>query len=133
MTEELNVLQEIGLSFSQIENPELSFEDYWESSEYEGDYSYIVNEIIATDYDKDWRIKSYPLEVKWAKDNGFKFHEGETGGDGSGEYCYAIFSWKGKTYKIEFSYYSHYGNNFDDVESTIKEVRPVEKLVTVWE
>lgn len=129
----MNVLQEIGLSYTQLDYPELTFEDYWDSSEHEGDYSYVVNEIIAIDYSSDWKKRAYPDEVKWAEDNGFKYIEGDTGGEGSGSYCYVIFSWKGRTYKIEFSYYSYEGNNFDDVEETIKEVKPVEKLITVWE
>lgn len=129
----MNVLQEIGYSFTKLENPDLTFDEYWDSDEYEGSYSFVVNEIIAIEYDTDWRRKNYPDELKWSQDNGFKFIEGETGYEGSGEYCYVIFSWKDKVYKIEFSYYSHYGNNFEDVESTIREVKPVERVVTVYE
>lgn len=133
MSEELNVLQEIGYSYTKLEYPDLTVEGYFDSGEYKSDYSYIVNEIIAIDYFSDWRLKSYLEDSKWAKDNGFKYLEGDTGGEGMGEYCYAIFSWKDKVYKIEFSYYSYHGNDFDDVERTIKEVRPVEKLVTIYE
>ncbi len=130
----MNVLQEIGLSYTRMENdnPELTLEDYWENSDYEGDYSYVVNEII------EWygMLDNKYGDIKdkaWAKENNLKFIEGETGGESSGEYCYAIFSWKEKVYKIEFSYYSYHGNDFDGVEDTIREVKPVEKLVTVYE
>ena len=129
----MNVLQEIGYSFTKLENPELTFEEYWESDEYEGSYDFIAHEIIEPDYHSEWRLESYPEEAKWAKENNLQCFDQEGGGEGGSEYCYMIFSWKDKVYKIEYSYYSHYGHNFEDVESTIREVKPVEKVVTVYE
>ena len=53
------------------------------------------------------------------------------GGEGGSEYCYCIFSHKGVHYKAEFGYYSYHGYDFDDLTVTI--VKPVEKVVTVYE
>ena len=64
---------------------------------------------------------------------GYEWIEGDIGGEGEGEYCYGIFKLQDKIYKAEWSYYSYNGCDYDDIESTLKEVKPVEKMVTVYE
>lgn len=59
--------------------------------------------------------------------------EGDYGGEGEGEYCYGVISFMGKYYKAEWTYYSYNGREYDDIENTIKEVAPVERLVTFYE
>lgn len=61
----------------------------------------------------------------------FEMIESDSGREGHGEYCSSIFKWKGKIYKFEYSYYSHYGLSFDN--ATLTEVKPVQKIVTVYE
>ena len=129
--QELNVLEQIGYSYARLKEP-ITFEEWKDQDDYSS-YSYIVNEILSTNYNSEWWLENYPQESKWANENGLNHIEGDSGGEGCGEYCYMIFSWQGKTYKIEYSYYSYNGNNFDDVEDTIREVKPVEKLVIVYE
>ncbi len=59
--------------------------------------------------------------------------ETEGGGEGGAEYCYGVFKLDGKSYKAEWSYYSYEGCNFDEIFDTLKEVKPVEKIITVYE
>lgn len=56
-------------------------------------------------------------------------------GEGSGEYCWGVIRFKGKHYKAEWTYYSYHGCEYEDIIiiSTIREVKPVEKLITVYE
>jgi hypothetical protein len=53
------------------------------------------------------------------------------GDEGDGEYAYIVFRYKDKFYKLEYSYYSYVGRDFDC--ATFSEVTPVEKLMTVYE
>lgn len=64
---------------------------------------------------------------------GYKYLDGDTSGEGGGEYCYGVFELKGKTYKAEYAYYSHNGHEYDGIEDTLREVTPVQKTITVWE
>ena len=64
---------------------------------------------------------------------GLKILDGETGGEGEAEYCYVVFSYEGKIYKAEFSYYSHEGCDYDNFAESIREVTPSQKTVTVYE
>jgi hypothetical protein len=66
-------------------------------------------------------------------ENVFQFIEGESGGEGEAEYCYAVFSYEGKAYKAEFSYYSYQGCDYDNFADSIREVTPKQKTVTVYE
>lgn len=59
--------------------------------------------------------------------------EQEGGGEGGGEYCYGVFKLKGKFYKAEYSYFSYAGHDYDGISRTLKEVRPVEKTIVVYE
>ena len=68
-----------------------------------------------------------------AKEWDYELLEQEGGGEGNGEYAYGVFRLKGVVYKAEWSYYSYSGSDYDGIEDTLKIVKPVEKLVTVWE
>lgn len=65
------------------------------------------------------------------KKYGVEFIEQEGGGEGGGEYCYTVFKIKDTLYKVEYSYYSHEGFNFDYMD--FKEVKPVQRMVTFYE
>lgn len=54
-------------------------------------------------------------------------------GEGGSEYCYGVFKLDDKIYKAEYSYYSYHGNEYDDIAYSLREVRPVEKTITVYE
>jgi len=64
---------------------------------------------------------------------GYVHLEQEGGGEGGAEYCYGVFSLGGKTYKAEYSYYSYHGHDYDYILSTLREVKPVQKVITVYE
>lgn len=63
----------------------------------------------------------------------YKHLQQEGGGEGGSEYCYGIFSLKGKVYKAEYQYYSHNGHKTDEIIDSLQEVKAVEKTVTVYE
>ena len=67
----------------------------------------------------------------WSHED-FKHLEQEGGGEGGAEYCYTVWSWKDKIYKMEYSYMSHCVHDFDEAMNTIREVKEVEKLVKVY-
>jgi hypothetical protein len=59
--------------------------------------------------------------------------EQEGGGEGGAEYCYGVFRLGDKIYRASYSYYSHNGHEWDGITSTLKEVKPVEKTITVYQ
>lgn len=59
--------------------------------------------------------------------------EQEGGGEGGSEYCHGVFKLKGKIYKAEYSYYSYDGHDYNGIYDTLKEVKPVEKTIIVYE
>lgn len=63
----------------------------------------------------------------------YQYLEQDGGGEGGSEYCYGVFKINDTIYKAEYSYYSHYGHEYDDITSTLREVKPVEKTITVYE
>tara|TARA_R110000782_G_scaffold75562_7_gene150777 strand:+ start:14656 stop:14985 length:330 start_codon:yes stop_codon:yes gene_type:complete len=63
---------------------------------------------------------------------GYKLIHGDFGGEGEGEYCYAVIAFEGKFYKGEYSYYSYNGCDFDGLANSIKEVVPKEVTKTVY-
>lgn len=56
----------------------------------------------------------------------------ETSSDEVGESCYAIFKWKGKFYRVNYSYQSHYGINYYGDGSDVYEVHPKKVEVTKY-
>lgn len=63
---------------------------------------------------------------------GYAFMEGDTGGEGEGEYCYGVIRFQGKFYQAEWSYYSYNGCEYDGICDTIKEVVPKQVMVTQY-
>lgn len=57
--------------------------------------------------------------------------EQEGGGEGGGEYCYAVIQVGDKFYKIEYSYHSYSGYDYDDAD--VLEVVPTQRMVTFYE
>lgn len=83
-------------------------------------------------YDGDYN--NYQKRVSDLSDKyGYEHLQQEGGGEGGSEGCYGVFKLGGKIYRAEYSYYSHYGCDYDDILSTLKEVEPVEKTITVYE
>lgn len=71
--------------------------------------------------------------ITYGKDdlaNGIEFVYQE-GGEGEGEHAEAVFKINDDTYKATWSYFSHYGADYDYLE--VDEVKPVKKMVTVYE
>lgn len=93
----------------------------------------IVEEIFEAYNEKD---PSYPLEYAEELEEindleGFEFIEQEGGGEGGAEDCHMVFKWKEKFYRLEYSYYSYHGTDFDG--AIMYEVTPTQKMVTVYE
>ena len=84
------------------------------------------------EYEGDWdnhRRKGDKMVEDWK----YKHLDQDGGGEGGGEYCYGVFELKGKVYRAEYSYYSYNGHDYDDILRTLKEVKPVQKTITVYE
>ena len=56
----------------------------------------------------------------------------DEGGEGGSEDCYAVFSWKGRYYRVDYNYYSYVGYENLEMEN-IYEVFPKERVVTFYE
>lgn len=77
---------------------------------------------------------NYKENVKTFKEKyGYAHLQQEGGGEGGSEYCFGVFALGGKVYRAEYSYYSYNGHEYDYIESTLKEVQPVQKTITVYE
>lgn len=76
-------------------------------------------------------IRSFSNE--FFEDKDYEAMESEGGGEGEGEYCYGVIRLGNKFYKAEWAYYSYNGCEYDYIEDTIKEVKPVEKTITIYE
>ena len=57
----------------------------------------------------------------------------EGGGEGGAEDCYGVFRLGDRIFKAHYSYQSYNGHDYDDIQETVREVKPVEKTVTVYE
>ena len=95
----------------------------------------IRDEIIQAynETDPDWPLEEgswYDFE-ELGDFNDFGIIEQEGGGEGGAEDCTLVFMWKDKYYRLNYSYYSYHGYDFDD--AMLYEVTPVEKVVTVYE
>lgn len=55
------------------------------------------------------------------------------GGEGGSEYCFGVFKLNGKIYRADYSYYSYSGDEYASIVETLREVKPVEKTITVYE
>jgi len=62
----------------------------------------------------------------------YKHIEQEGGGEGGAEDCHTVFKVKGKFFRVDYSYYSHYGSNYDNIVNSLTEVFPKEVTVTVY-
>ena len=83
-------------------------------------------------YNGDWdeyRARTEALKEEF----GYEHLDQEGGGEGGSEYCYGVFKLKGKIYRAEYSYYSYNGHEYDGITGTLREVKPVEKTITVYE
>lgn len=85
----------------------------------------------------EWKLdrKMPPWEDQWViltrEELGFTVVKQQRGEEGGPRDCYCIFEWKGKTYRVVYSYSSYDGCSYCGAEPV--EVKPVEKTVTVYE
>lgn len=112
----------------------------------EGDISYRNADLKYPEQgDRKWIDESWQKEYREYVDAQRKYEtdffskygyvhlEQEGGEEGGGEYCHGVFSLGGKTYKAEYSYYSYHGHDYDCILDTLREVKPVQKVITVYE
>ena len=62
--------------------------------------------------------------------SGVEFIESDGGG---GDYYCGIIKIDGLYFKAEWSYYSYSGSEYDYIKDTVKQVFPVQKMVTLYE
>ena len=67
------------------------------------------------------------------KEFNYELLQHEEPDDGDEGVCFSVFRLKDKIMKVEFTYYSHDGYNYDDVLYTLREVKPKTATVTVYE
>lgn len=109
--------------------------------EFTNDYPlYSLSRTDKVEYDRQYELyinerdTSYQSHVDNIREQlGYEHLDQEGGGEGGSEYCYGVFKLKGKVYRAEYSYYSYHGHEFDYILDTLKEVKPVQKTITVWE
>lgn len=63
----------------------------------------------------------------------FELLDGKYGSEGEGEHCYSVIKVKDKYFRAYWSYYSYHGCEYDYIEDTLEEVKPVEKTIIVYE
>lgn len=80
---------------------------------------------------EDYSELVYLLEYGHTRPEGLVFLDQDGGGEGGSEHCELVFKWKGRVYKLTYSYYSHRGYDFD--YARMYEVAPVQKTITVYE
>lgn len=101
-----------------------------------------VNEILEEfphTYESRGEVKSYTTtfhdflsgEFDNDKCERLKLISQEGGGEGEGEHVEAIFMLDGEYYKATWSYFSHYGYDWDYLE--VNKVVPTERTITVYE
>ena len=81
---------------------------------------------------KENNEKYYPYIQSKKDEWGYEHLQQEGGGEGGSEYCYGVFRLGDKIYKAEYSYYSYNGHEYDGIYHTLKEVKPVQKTITVY-
>lgn len=64
---------------------------------------------------------------------GYKHLDQDGGGEGGSEYCWGVFKLGGKTYRASWSYYSHHGDEYENITNTLKEVVAKEVTKTAYE
>lgn len=82
--------------------------------------------------DTDWREAGKKVD-EFLDTQGYKWVDGEGGGEGQGEYCYGVIQLGESFFKAEWEYYSYNGCEFDWIERTVKEVTPKQKMIVVYE
>lgn len=119
------------------------FEKLAEECNFEGGLTTLVYELSRGDLDEfcfGVDRRHYPDYCDYSNaliaaeaEHGYEWLEGETGGEGAGEYCYGVFKLGGKLYRSEWAYYSFHGCEFNEILNTLKEAKPVQKTITVYE
>lgn len=108
---------------------------------FENEYpSYSLSKSDPQEYDRLVGLYRTELGTKYQKhvdsvrqEIGYNHLEQDGGGEGGAEYCHGVFELKGKVYKAEYSYYSFNGYEYGGICDTLKEAKPVQKTITVYE
>lgn len=118
-----------------------NFEQFWEKfkSEFNNGRRCNVNDFIeglTVDHDEyfygtDFFVGDCTDERPTWNGVAIEFVEQDGGGEGGAEDCYTVLKVLDGYIKIEYSYHSYSGFNFD--YATVKPVKPVERMVTFYE
>lgn len=97
--------------------------------------AYYADEIEALTHDPDdFSCKEVLRELIDAFDHpDFEHIQDEGGWEGEGDTGVIVFKWKGKFYEYTCHYNSNEGRDYDDSFSTLREVFPVQRMVTFYE
>lgn len=89
---------------------------------------------LSIGWNDSWNPSNHKEVVKKIKEElGYKLIEQDGGGESGAEDCSSVFTLGGHIFKSFYSYRSYDGFEFYKILDTIKLVKPVEKLVTVYE
>ena len=114
------------------------FDSFIETYGDDNNRSYLLYNLFSGDLDgfdlpSYWRTPESKAERQAILDQyDYEFMEGDTGGEGQGEYCYGVIRFQGKYYRAEWTYYSYNGCEYDSIERTITEVTPKQVMVTQY-
>ena len=86
----------------------------------------------SPDYNET-RVAYNEAQRKFFEEIDYEYLDGDGGGEGGTEYVYGVFRLQGKIYKADWRYDSHHGYDYNDIARTVKEVKPVQKTITVYE
>lgn len=92
---------------------------------------YTLNNLLYDIANDEFSVDCEDLTNEY-KEN-YEFIDQQGGGEGGAEYCFSVFKWKDKFYKMQYNYYSYVGFEYDEVFENIHEVFPTQKTITVYE
>lgn len=82
--------------------------------------------------DVDWPEMHDKVEA-FLTQRGYEHLDSEGGHEGGGEYCYGVIKLDNEYYRAEWEYYSYNGCEYSGISSTVKQVTPKQKTITVYE
>lgn len=94
---------------------------------------YYADEIAHGDTDFEFDGNELLENLEYFKHPDYKFISDEGGCEGQGDTGVIVFEWKGKFYKFECYYASYDGRNYEGAASSLREVKPVQRMVTFYE
>lgn len=97
-----------------------------------GCFEYFIREHADFTSDLDYSSKE-DIVLNIINELGYDNLHQEGGGEGGAEYCKGVFRLGDTIYSASYYYYSYDGYDYSDIQETLREVKPVQKTITVYE